>query len=232
LNKNIKKVTRTVLGIAIAAPMVLGLGSYAGATSGAVTATKVAVKDRASNKAKTVGYLAKNQKINYSGYNSSFVKVSYKGKTRYILKKYVKYVPPTITTTTPSNPTTPATPATPATPSTPASSNASIQQQILDLVNIERGKGGLKPLTLSSYLNGTAQAWSQTMSNANNMYHSTLSFNGGYKGENIAHGQTSANEVMTDWMNSPGHRANIMSPNFKQLGVGKVGTYWTQQFTD
>ncbi|MFF3021556.1 CAP domain-containing protein [Gottfriedia sp. NPDC057948] len=231
MNKNIKKVTQTVLGIAIAAPMVFGFGStFAGATSGAVTATKVAVKDRASNYAKTVGYLAKNQKINYSGYNRSFVKVSYKGKTRYILKKYVKYVPPTNTTTTPSNPATPATPS--SNPSIPASSNSSIQQQILDLVNIERGKGGLKPLTLSSYLNGTAQSWSQTMSNANNMYHSTLSFNGGYKGENIAHGQTTANEVMTDWMNSPGHRANIMSANFKQLGVGKVGTYWTQQFTD
>ncbi|UPM53126.1 CAP domain-containing protein [Gottfriedia acidiceleris] len=226
MNKNIKKVTQTVLGIAIAAPMVLGFGStYAGATSGAVTATKVAVKEKASNRAKTVGYLAKNQKINYSGYNSSFVKVSYKGKTRYILKKYVKYVPPT--STTPSNSTT-----TTSNPSKPASSNASIQQQILDLVNIERGKGGLKPLTLSSYLNGTAQAWSQTMSNANNMYHSTLSFKGGYKGENIAHGQTTAKEVMTDWMNSPGHRANIMNANFKQLGVGKVGTYWTQQFTD
>ncbi|MEH7453636.1 CAP domain-containing protein [Gottfriedia acidiceleris] len=64
------------------------------------------------------------------------------------------------------------------------------------------------------------------------MYHSTLSFNGGYKGENIAHGQTTANEVMTDWMNSTGHRTNIMSPNFKQIGIGKVGTYWTQQFTD
>jgi uncharacterized protein YkwD len=64
------------------------------------------------------------------------------------------------------------------------------------------------------------------------MYHSTLSFKGGYKGENIAHGQTTAKEVMTDWMNSPGHRANIMNANFKQLGVGKVGTYWTQQFTD
>ncbi|MEH7611095.1 CAP domain-containing protein [Gottfriedia acidiceleris] len=228
MNKNIKKVTQTVLGVAIAMPMFIGLGTtYAGATSGAVTATKLSVKERPWSSSKTVGYLAKNQKINYSGYNSTFVKISYKGNTRYILKKYVKYVPPTKPTTKPSNPT-----ITPSNPTTPASSNSSIQQQILDIVNIERGKGGLKPLTLSSYLNGTAQAWSQTMSNANNMYHSTLSFNGGYKGENIAHGQTTANEVMTDWMNSTGHRANIMSPNFKQIGVGKVGTYWTQQFTD
>ncbi|MGG2026787.1 CAP domain-containing protein [Gottfriedia sp. S16(2024)] len=230
MKKTFKKVTQTVLGVAIAMPMFIGLGAtYAGATSGAITATKLSVKEKPWSSSITVGYLAKNQKINYSGYNSTFVKISYKGKTRYILKKYVKYVPPTKTTNpaTPSNPTT-----TPSNPTTPASSNSSTQQQILDLVNIERGKGGLKPLTLSSYLNGTAQTWSQTMSNANNMYHSTLSFNGGYKGENIAHGQTNAKEVMTDWMNSTGHRANIMSPNFKQLGVGKVGTYWTQQFTD
>ncbi|MEH7453637.1 hypothetical protein [Gottfriedia acidiceleris] len=142
--------------------MVLGLGTtYAGATSGAVTATKLSVKERPSSSWKIVGYLAKNQKNNYSGYNSTFVKINYKGKTRYILKKYVKYVPPTKPTTKPSTLSNPTT--TPSNPTIPASSNSSIQQQILDLVNIERGKGGLKPLTLSSYLNGTAQAWSQTM---------------------------------------------------------------------
>ncbi|WP_179874358.1 CAP domain-containing protein [Bacillus sp. AFS002410] len=228
MKNTFKKVTQTVLGIAVALPMVIGIGATnAGATSGAVTATKLSVKERPSNSSKTVGYLAKNQKINYSGYNSTYVKVNYKGKTRYILKKYVKYVPPVKSTST-----TPLNSTTSSKPNTPPSTNASIEQQILDLVNIERGKGGLKPLTLSSYLNGTAQNWSQTMSNAHSMYHSTLDFKGGYKGENIAQGQTTAKEVMTDWMNSPGHRANIMSANFKQLGVGKVGTYWTQQFTD
>jgi len=213
MNITFKKVTQSVLGIAVAFTMILGIETKSvGATSGAVIANKLAIKEKPYISSKTVGYLTKNQKITYTGYNSTFVKISNKGKTRYILKKYVKYIATKAVTTTRSSSTT--------------------QQQILNLVNTERGKGGLKPLTLTSYLNGTAQQWSQTMSNANSMYHSTLSFNGGYKGENIAHGQTTPSQVMYDWMHSEGHRANIMSKNFKHLGVGKVGTYWTQQFTD
>jgi len=213
MNHTFKKVTQSVLGIVVAFTMFLGIETTSvGATSGAVTTNKLSIKEKPYFSSKTVGYLAKNQKITYSGYNSSFVKISYKGKTRYIQKKYVKYLAPKSTTRT--------------------STSSSTQQQILNLVNAERGKSGLNPLTLTSYLNGTAQQWSQTMSNANSMYHSTLSFNGGYKGENIAHGQTTASQVMNDWMHSEGHRANIMSKNFKHLGVGKVGTYWTQQFTD
>lgn len=51
-------------------------------------------------------------------------------------------------------------------------------------------------------------------------------------GENIAKGQRSAAEVVTAWMNSEGHRANIMSKNFTHIGVGYVaeGNYWTQMF--
>lgn len=212
MNNTFKKVTQSVLGIVVAITMILGIETTSvGATSGAVIANKLAIKEKPYISSKTVGYLTKNQKITYTGYNRTFVKISNKGKTRYILKKYVKYIAPK---------------------TAKIASSSSTQQQILDLVNTERGKGGLKPLTLTSYLNGTAQQWSQTMSNANSMYHSTLSFNGGYKGENIAHGQTTPSQVMYDWMHSEGHRANIMSKNFKHLGVGKVGTYWTQQFTD
>ena len=53
-------------------------------------------------------------------------------------------------------------------------------------------------------------------------------------GENIAKGQPTAQDVMNSWMNSPGHKANILSSNFKELGVGhyvKNGThYWVQNF--
>ena len=55
-------------------------------------------------------------------------------------------------------------------------------------------------------------------------------------GENIAKGQTTAQSVMNSWMNSPGHRANILSSNFGKIGVGYVNkngtTYWTQMFTN
>ena len=55
-------------------------------------------------------------------------------------------------------------------------------------------------------------------------------------GENIAAGQKSAEAVMTDWLNSSGHRANILNKEYKELGVGYVtggsyGTYWVQLFT-
>jgi uncharacterized YkwD family protein len=51
-------------------------------------------------------------------------------------------------------------------------------------------------------------------------------------GENIAMGQRTPQEVVTAWMNSPGHRANILNANFTHLGVGYVasGNYWTQMF--
>jgi uncharacterized protein YkwD len=48
--------------------------------------------------------------------------------------------------------------------------------------------------------------------------------------ENIALGQTSAQQVVSDWMNSPGHRRNILDPNLKDLGVGYFNGYWTQNF--
>jgi uncharacterized protein YkwD len=54
-------------------------------------------------------------------------------------------------------------------------------------------------------------------------------------GENIAEGQQSPQAVMTAWMNSPGHRSNILSPSYTQIGVGAAKDsrgviYWTQQF--
>jgi uncharacterized protein YkwD len=51
-------------------------------------------------------------------------------------------------------------------------------------------------------------------------------------GENIAHGQTSPQAVVNAWMNSSGHRANILNASFTQIGVGYVadGHYWTQMF--
>lgn len=49
--------------------------------------------------------------------------------------------------------------------------------------------------------------------------------------ENIAMGQMNASQVVRDWMNSPGHRRNILDPRAKFLGVGQIGTHWTQCFS-
>jgi len=51
-------------------------------------------------------------------------------------------------------------------------------------------------------------------------------------GENIANGYTSEENVIIAWLNSPGHCQNIMSPSFTEMGVAKVGLYWTQDFGD
>lgn len=121
----------------------------------------------------------------------------------------------------------------------------SIRQQILDLVNAERQKAGLQPVVRESRLETAAQSHAQDMASRNYFEHNTPEGqtptqqmqNAGYPltgrwstGQNIARGQTSAQQVMQDWMNSPGHRQNILNPAFQELGVGYVNNYWVQDF--
>ena len=122
----------------------------------------------------------------------------------------------------------------------------SIEQEILDLVNQERIEDGLPALTLNWELSRVARYKSQDMCDKNYFNHNSPTygspfdmlkkFNIDYRsaGENIAKGQKTARAVMNSWMNSSGHRANILNRNFKELGVGyykKDGaTYWTQLF--
>lgn len=126
--------------------------------------------------------------------------------------------------------------------------NNSIEQEVARLVNIERQKAGLAPLSLSTELSNVAREKSQDMANKNYFSHTSPTYGDpfemmrsfgikyGYAGENIAKGYNSAESVMNGWMNSSGHRANILNPNFKTIGVGYVKsngtTYWTQMFTD
>ena len=122
-----------------------------------------------------------------------------------------------------------------------------VESQVAVMVNNERSKAGLKPLTLNWQLSRVARYKSQDMIDKNYFDHTsptygspfTMMTNFGIKymsaGENIAYGQQTATAVMTAWMNSAGHRANILSANYSQIGVGLAlksdGTcYWTQQF--
>lgn len=122
--------------------------------------------------------------------------------------------------------------------------NLSYEKQVVTLVNQERAKNGLKPLTLSSKLSNVARAKSQDMHDKGYFSHTSptygspfdmmRSFGISYRaaGENIAMGYGTPAAVMNGWMNSSGHRANILSANFTQIGVGYVadGHYWTQMF--
>jgi uncharacterized protein YkwD len=118
-------------------------------------------------------------------------------------------------------------------------------RQVVDLVNQERAKAGCKALTVNDKLTLAAQRHSQDQAD-----HKTMSHDGsdgsdvgdrldrvGYAwrsyGENVAWNQQSAAAVMDAWMNSPGHRANILNCSFTEIGVGVArsnGPYWTQDF--
>ena len=124
----------------------------------------------------------------------------------------------------------------------------SVEREVAKLVNIERQKTGLAPLTFSEEISRVAEAKSQDMANKNYFSHTSPTYGDpfqmmksfgikfGYAGENIAKGYRDAQSVMNGWMNSSGHRANILNSNFKKIGVGYVAangtTYWTQMFTD
>ena len=123
----------------------------------------------------------------------------------------------------------------------------SIEAQVLSLTNAERAKNGLSALTMNWELARVARYKSQDMINKKYFSHDSPTYGSPFDmiksfsikysaaGENIAYGQPTASAVVTAWMNSPGHRANILSKNFTQLGVGYAksgnGTaYWTQMF--
>lgn len=125
-----------------------------------------------------------------------------------------------------------------------------LENEVIRLVNVERAKNGLQTLTANWEVSRVARYKSQDMINKHYFAHQSPTYgspfvmldNFGIKfsaaGENIAYGQTTPNEVMYGqygWMNSAGHRANILSPAYNQIGVGVAkaanGTlYWTQMF--
>lgn len=125
-------------------------------------------------------------------------------------------------------------------------SNKTYTQQVVDLVNTERAKEGLAPLTIDPSVEKAATVraneiqskFDHTRPNGSS-FSSALKEQGvNYRGagENIAWGQRTPEEVVNAWMNSAGHRANIMNKNFTHIGVGNTqngsGTqYWVQLFT-
>ncbi len=157
-------------------------------------------------------------------------------------------VPTTPTTpTVPEVPTKPTTP--PTTPNTPVAGLSAEEQEVVRLVNIEREKAGLKPFVASAELSRVARIKSEDMGKNNYFNHTSPTYGSPFDmmkqfgikystaGENIARGYLSAQSVVSGWMNSSGHRANILNPSFNKIGVGAYKTsnnttYWTQMFTN
>ncbi|MFF8276003.1 sigma-70 family RNA polymerase sigma factor [Streptomyces lateritius] len=123
--------------------------------------------------------------------------------------------------------------------------DATAAQQVIGLVNSERAQAGCGALTENALLTEAAQGHSEDMAARDFFDHTDPDGKGpgervtatGYAwstyGENIAMGQRTAAQVMESWMNSPGHRANILNCSFKEIGIGlhhDGGPYWTQVF--
>lgn len=135
------------------------------------------------------------------------------------------------------------------TPTVPSNCGAmnTTECQVMDLVNVERAKQGLAALGANSKCIAEAQSHAQDMVANNYFAHdgpnettsqrfARFGLSGATWGENIAAGYTTASAVMTGWMNSSGHRANILGAGFRSMGVGLAtksdGTkYWVQCFT-
>ncbi len=117
-------------------------------------------------------------------------------------------------------------------------------QKVIDLTNAQRRKNGLPNLTGDSKLNGVAQKKSSDMAKNNYFSHTSPTYGSPFDmmrdmgvtyrtaGENIAQGQTTPEQVVQSWMNSEGHRKNILSRDFTHIGVGydQNGHHWTQMF--
>ncbi|MGW6981908.1 CAP domain-containing protein [Streptomyces sp. NPDC054932] len=115
---------------------------------------------------------------------------------------------------------------------------------VLALVNQERAAAGCSAVSLNAKLTKAAQDHSADMASHSNMSHTGSDGSdpgaritrAGYAwstyGENVAYGYSTPEKVMEGWMNSQGHRENILNCSFKEIGIGlaQPGNYWTQDF--
>ncbi|SES78550.1 uncharacterized protein, YkwD family [Oceanobacillus limi] len=124
-----------------------------------------------------------------------------------------------------------------------ASSPSGFEEQVAQLVNDERAKRGLSPLKHRADIKDVAEKKAMDMINSNYFSHTSPNYGSPFDmlktfgisyrtaGENIAKGQKTPQEVMNSWMNSSGHRENILKPEFDSIGVGYYQGAWVQMFT-
>ncbi|WP_010095649.1 CAP domain-containing protein [Ornithinibacillus scapharcae] len=124
-----------------------------------------------------------------------------------------------------------------------ATSPTTFEEQVAQLVNQERAKHGLSALTHRADIKNVAEKKAMDMINSNYFSHTSPNYGSPFDmlktfgiryrtaGENIAKGQKTPQEVMNAWMNSSGHRANILNGNYDSIGVGYYNGAWVQMFT-
>ena len=123
-------------------------------------------------------------------------------------------------------------------------SQTAFENKVLELVNAERAKNGLAALQMDESVRKVARIKSADMSQNNYFSHTSPTYGTPFEmlksygisyrsaGENIAAGYTSPEAVVKGWMNSSGHRANILNASYTHIGIGYEanGHYWTQMF--
>jgi len=128
--------------------------------------------------------------------------------------------------------------------SSESSTMSAYELAVVELVNEARAQYGLSALTANEKLSDVARMKSQDMLDNNYFSHTSPTYGTPFEmmkafgitynsaGENIAYGYATPEAVVNGWMNSSGHRANILSESYTQIGVGYVanGNYWTQMF--
>jgi uncharacterized YkwD family protein len=131
--------------------------------------------------------------------------------------------------------------AKPTAPSAP-SNVSGYASQVFSLVNQQRSKAGLKPLAWNAKLANMAMVKAKDMKKNNYFDHNSPTYGSPFNmmsrfgisyswaGENIAMGQRSPAEVMNAWMNSSGHRANILNAHYTSIGVAYYNGEWVQEF--
>jgi uncharacterized YkwD family protein len=127
-------------------------------------------------------------------------------------------------------------------PAEQPSASPQYAQQVLQLVNKQRASTGLAALVMDDKLSQMAMLKAQDMYNNNYFDHTSPTYGSPFQmmgkfqisfntaGENIAKGQNSPEQVMNDWMNSEGHKANILNNTFTKIGIAYYNGEWVQEF--
>jgi len=131
-----------------------------------------------------------------------------------------------------------------------SATNLAFEEKVIELVNQERADRGLPPLKMSDKLSNAARYHAQDMADDDYFQHNTYDrvegsliegciwyervrtyYAGSMRlGENIARGFATPESVVQAWMNSPGHRENILNEHYREIGVGYFDAYWVQDF--
>lgn len=212
----------------------------AGFSKGKTNSKQINIQSKPSVKGTKVGVLKKGVPVNvlYKTGNWFAIMLDANGLVGYVNAKYLKkYVKPAAK---------PAAPQKPATPSGGSASLSADEKDILNLVNAERAKNGLGALTPDTKTTNAARAKGQDMVNKNYFAHESPTYGSPFDmmkefgvtyrtaGENLA-GNSSNSAAVAAWMNSPGHRKNILNGSFNYTGIGvvkspKYGKIYVQMF--